>query len=102
MIDTATGTKKNPMLFTKNSPTSSTKSYFITLVVNKINEEDIRWVLKPINMVLNHYDGEVKISPRGSLKIGTITLQRKGGDGGRPTANKLQFKANPLELFDEN
>ena len=29
-----------------------------------------------------------------------ITMQRKGGDGGRITANMLQFKINPAELFE--
>jgi len=27
-------------------------------------------------------------------------MQRKGGDGGRNTANMLQFKLNPAELFE--
>lgn len=27
-------------------------------------------------------------------------MQRKGGDGGRKTAQMLQFKINPAELFD--
>lgn len=59
------------------------------------------WVLKPINYVLNHYgNGSVQISPRGSLSIGRITMQRKGGDGGRETAKMLQFKMNPAELFE--
>ena len=35
-----------------------------------------------------------------SLKIGKIGMQRKGGDGGRDTAKMLQFKVNPVELFD--
>lgn len=69
------------------------------LVVQKTEEQ--RWILKPINIVLNYYsNGEVKITPRGSLKIGKVTMQRKGGDGGRKTANMLQFKINPVELFD--
>lgn len=34
------------------------------------------------------------------LKLGRVTVQRKGGDGGRKTANMLQFKVNPTELFD--
>ncbi len=29
-----------------------------------------------------------------------VTQKRKGGDGGRNTANMLQFKINPAELFD--
>ncbi len=70
------------------------------LVIQKTG--DVRWVLKPINVVLNHYgDGEVTITPRGSLKLGNVTVQRKGGDGGRDTANMLQFKVNPAELFDD-
>lgn len=55
-----------------------------------------------MNEAINYYfaDGKVKISPRGSLKIGKITMQRKGGDNGRKTANMLQFKIDPSELFD--
>jgi hypothetical protein len=28
-----------------------------------------------------------------------ISLQRKGGDGGRPTANDLQFKISPQKII---
>lgn len=45
-------------------------------------------------------EGKVQITPAGSLKIGRITMQRKGGDNGRETANQLQFKVNPVDLFD--
>lgn len=70
------------------------------LVAQKING-NARWVLKNINDVLQHYgDGNVEISPRGSLKIGRVTMQRKGGDNRRPTANMLQFKIDPSELFN--
>lgn len=49
--------------------------------------------LKNINEVLQHYgSGEVKISRQGSIKFGRVTIQRKGGDRGRQTANMLQFK----------
>ena len=44
--------------------------------------------------------GSVEITSQGSLRIGKIGMQRKGGDGGRPTANMLQFKINPIRLFD--
>jgi hypothetical protein len=44
--------------------------------------------------------GDVTITPHGSLRIGRITMQRKGGDGGRETAKMLQFKVNPADLFD--
>ncbi len=62
-----------------------------------------RWTLKSINEVLNVFGGgEVIITNKGSLKIGKITMQRKGGDGGRETAKMLQFKINPMEIFDKN
>lgn len=61
-----------------------------------------KWVLKSINHVMNFFsEGTVKITPRGSLKIGRITMQRKGGDAGRETAKMLQFKINPVKLFDD-
>ncbi len=72
------------------------------LVAQKI-EAEAKWVLKPINIVLNHFgNGEVKITKQGNIKIGNITMQRKGGDNGRKTAQMLQFKINPAELFDKN
>jgi len=73
------------------------------LVILKLkNAENIQWALEPINKVLNHFgNGEVLITPRGSFKIGNITIQRKGGDNGRETANMLQFKINPAELVDK-
>lgn len=70
----------------------------VALITDKAN----RWVLKSINHVMNVFaDGEVRITPQGSLKIGKIGMQRKGGDAGRPTSNMLQFKINPVELFDD-
>lgn len=60
-----------------------------------------RWILKPMNYCLNYFGNEeIEITNRGNFKIGRITMQRKGGDGGRITANMLQFKINPAELFD--
>ncbi|MCR2123219.1 type II restriction endonuclease, partial [Campylobacter upsaliensis] len=37
--------------------------------------------------------------PQGSLKIGKVTMQRKGGDGGRESAKMLQFKIDPCKLL---
>ncbi len=60
-----------------------------------------KWVLKSINEAMNVFgQGEVRITDQGSLKIGKIGMQRKGGDNGRDTAKMLQFKINPVELFD--
>ncbi|MEO7673931.1 MAG: type II restriction endonuclease [Pyrinomonadaceae bacterium] len=60
-----------------------------------------RWVLRSIDDVIKFYsDGPVEITRQGNLKIGRITMQRKGGDGGRESAKMLQFKINPALLFD--
>jgi len=70
-----------------------------TLVILKLNGES-KWVLKSINHVMNVFGaGDVRITREGSLKIGKIGMQRKGGDGGRESAKMLQFKINPVELF---
>ena len=69
------------------------------LVILKIKDEEIKWALKPMNFILNFYgNGDVEITKQGSIKIGKITIQRKGGDGGRDTAKMLQFKINPSLL----
>ena len=72
-----------------------------TLVILKLNGES-GWVLKSINHVMNIFGvGDVRITPKGSLNIGKIGMQRKGGDNGRDTAKMLQFKINPVELFKD-
>lgn len=69
------------------------------LVAQKV-ETNSRWVLRNINEVLQHYAvGEVQVSPRGSIMLGSVLVQRKGGDGGRDTAKMLQFKIDPTSLF---
>ncbi|MBT9148817.1 MAG: type II restriction endonuclease [Dehalococcoidia bacterium] len=70
------------------------------MVVLKKKGENHEWVLKHINHVLNVFgSGDVEITARGNLKIGKITMQRKGGNGGRETSKMLQFKINPVGLF---
>lgn len=40
------------------------------------------------------------ITPEGGLKLGLgLTMQRKGGDGGRESANDLQFKMSPRVIL---
>lgn len=69
------------------------------LVVQKVTSNS-RWVLKPMNVCLNYFgNDEIIITKQGNFRIGKITMQRKGGDGGRDTAKMLQFKINPAELF---
>ncbi|CAN5165895.1 hypothetical protein BH20ACI2_BH20ACI2_02280 [soil metagenome] len=60
-----------------------------------------RWVIKSSREAVRHFaEGKVEMTRAGNLKIGRITMQRKGGDGGRETANMLQFKINPMHLID--
>ncbi|MBQ5778444.1 MAG: hypothetical protein IIW13_00475 [Paludibacteraceae bacterium] len=68
------------------------------LVIQKTNT--LNWSLQPINIVINHYlQGDISISKLGNIRLGRITIQRKGGDGGRETAKMLQFKIDPTELL---
>lgn len=69
------------------------------ILVTRYNKEEdsTTWILKDINTAMNFFgSGYVKISPRGSLYIGRITIQRKGGT---PDPTKLQFKIKPCDLF---
>lgn len=73
-----------------------------TLVINKSKIGNrYNWVLISINEAICIYLGDclVKVTKSGNLHLGNITLQRKGGDGGKDSANMLQFKADPLILF---
>lgn len=70
------------------------------LVAQKL-ENNSRWTLKPMNICLNYFNqGNIEFTNRGNIKMGRITIQRKGGDGGRKTSRMLQFKLNPAELFE--
>ena len=72
------------------------------LVVQK-DYKNARWILKSMNYCMNFFgNGKIEITQRGNFKIGRITMQRKGGDNGRITANMLQFKINPAELFEHS
>lgn len=56
------------------------------------------WIFKDINTTMNFFaTGCIEISDRGSLHIGRITMQRKGGT---PDPTKLQFKIKPCQLFE--
>ena len=60
-----------------------------------------RWVIRTSADTIKFFgEGKVEITRAGNLKIGRVTMQRKGGDGGRETAKMLQFKINPVQLFD--
>jgi len=60
-----------------------------------------KWVIRCSADAIKFYsEGPVELTKAGNLKIGRITMQRKGGDNGRETAKMLQFKINPVQLFD--
>ena len=62
--------------------------------------QNTRWALKKVDEAIKFYsEGPVVITSGGNLKIGRITMQRKGGDAGRDTAKMLQFKINPALLI---
>lgn len=64
------------------------------------NADKPTWTLRSTTDTIKFFsEGLVAITRAGNLKIGRITMQRKGGDGGRETAKMLQFKLNPTQLF---
>lgn len=70
------------------------------VLVTRYNKKEntTTWTLKDINSMMNFLGGgDIAISPKGSLYIGRITLQRKGGT---PDPTKLQFKIKPCDLFE--
>ena len=59
-----------------------------------------QWIIRSSAVAIRFYsDGPVAITKAGNLKLGRITMQRKGGDNGRESAKMLQFKLNPMLLF---
>lgn len=60
-----------------------------------------RWIIRSSADTIKFFgEGKIEITRNGNLKIGRITMQRKGGDAGRETAKMLQFKINPALLFN--
>lgn len=52
------------------------------MLVTRYNKSNntTTWILKDINTAMNFFgQGDVRVSPKGSLYIGRITMQRKGG-----------------------
>lgn len=72
------------------------------MLVALVLEKESKWILKSMNQAMNIFaDGSVRITNRGSLIIGKIGMQRKGGDNGKDSSKMLQFKINPVLLFDK-
>jgi len=75
-------------------------------IVIKRDGDEVHYYVLPTKDVLNVYStGDVAITPRGSLRIGKVVLQRKGGNhrtnGGWTdvVASQLQFKIKPSECI---
>lgn len=71
------------------------------ILVTRYNqmENTTTWALRDINFAMNFFgQGDVRISPKGSLYIGKITMQRKGGT---PDPTKIQFKIKPCQMFED-
>ena len=64
-----------------------------------LKNEGLKWEIVAMNEAINFYGGEISLTKQGNLRLGKITIQRKGGDGGRESAKMLQFKLNPCKIF---
>lgn len=75
------------------------------LISNQV-EDNTKWELVSMNDAIKFYSEyctySIKETKKGNLKIGKVTMQRKGGDAGRKTANMLQFKLDPMEIFNRD
>ena len=70
------------------------------LVVQKNGDGLKQSKIIDINLVIEYLLGSVHITKRGSLKMGKITIQRKGGDAGKSSAQMLQFKFSPQNIMN--
>lgn len=72
-------------------------SWFMVAYYDK-RRNTTTYALGKINIVMNLYaKGPVFITKKGSLRIGHITMQRKGGT---PDPESLQFKIDPMFVFN--
>lgn len=70
------------------------------MVISNI-EGKVRWkIVRAVEASVFFCDGGVLMTRSGNLRIGRVSMQRKGGDGGRDTAKMLQFKLDPLLIFE--
>jgi len=76
------------------------------LLVHKI-ESAPKVYLFDINKYINFFIGDSDestaiITKKGCFRLGRVTIQRKGGDGGRKSATMLKFKLDPIEIKNEH
>lgn len=71
------------------------------LVTHVLDDGSTEWTLQDMEDAVNIMSGDFSTTSHGNIRVGDVTLQRKGGDNGRETAQKLQFKMRPLSLFPD-
>ncbi len=77
---------------------SDKPSYIV--VVKHTSSNVVYGICNMVDVVKYYSQSPVQQTKRGNLNVGKISMQRKGGDGGRASAQMLQFKINPGEVFD--
>lgn len=83
---------KNKVLNTILKGDAEPKAEFLLTIYNLEKTKKV-FIEKIDDFIYNNFMNEkFCISKQGSIKLGPITIQRKGGDNGRNTANMLQFK----------
>lgn len=75
--------------------------YLLVVLEDETRSERLYVLVTDEQAVEFYGEGEVGLTSRGNLKIGRITLQRKGGNAGLSTANMLQFKISPASLLEK-
>jgi hypothetical protein len=78
------------------------KADYLLAVLEDEEKSERLYVLVTDRQAIDFFgQGDARITGRGNLSMGRITLQRKGGDAGLPSANMLQFKISPASLLKE-
>ena len=70
------------------------------LLVEELNDLPYRSTILSTNSVVKHCSGGVYITQNGVIRLGRLTIQRKGGDNRRKSAQMLQFKFSPKDMGD--
>ncbi|MDW8096151.1 MAG: hypothetical protein RMI51_05055 [Aquificaceae bacterium] len=80
----------------KGKGSLSANWFMVAKYDRELNET--HFAIADINFAMNFFGyGDVRVSEKGNLYIGKITMQRKGGT---PDPTKLQFKVKPCQIFE--
>ena len=73
--------------------------YYIICIQPKMKNIEKSYIISTIDILSFYMKQKVFVTKKGVLRIGSMTIQRKGGDNGAKTAQMLQFKIKPLDLI---